>query len=435
MQASLETLSTLERRLKVAVPVNQINNEVENRLKRLQRTVKLHGFRPGKVPMKVVVQQYGPQVRQEVLGDTVERTFGEAVREKNLRVAGYPKIEAKPAAEAEAEFEFTATFEVFPEIGLGDLSGVGIERPAVTVGEAEVDKTIEVLRKQRTRYEGVDRAAAKGDAVVIDYAGSIDGTPFDGGSAQGQSIVLGEGRLLPDFEAALIGMRAGESKSFDLVFPADYHGAEVAGKKAVFEVTLHKVQEQILPAVDAEFAKTLGVDDGSLERMRTDVRANLEREVKRRVQARVKDQALKTLLETSTLEVPKALIDMEIERLMSQMAENLRGRGMKPEQMNMPREAFEPEAKRRVSIGLVLNELVRQKGIKAQPEQVKTLILEYAESYERPDEVVQWYYQSGERVREVEAVVLENNVVDWVLANAKVVDKATPFEELMGNTQ
>jgi len=435
MQASLETLSTLERRLKVAVPVNQINNEVENRLKRLQRTVKLHGFRPGKVPMKVVVQQYGPQVRQEVLGDTVERTFGEAVREKNLRVAGYPKIEAKPAAEAEAEFEFTATFEVFPEIGLGDLSGVGIERPTVTVGEAEVDKTIEVLRKQRTRYEEVDRAAANGDAVVIDYAGTIDGTPFDGGSAQGQSIVLGEGRLLPDFEAALIGMRAGESKSFDLAFPADYHGAEVAGKKAVFQVTLHKVQEQILPAVDAEFAKTLGVEDGSLERMRADVRANLEREVKRRVQARVKDQALKTLLETSTLEVPKALTDMEIERLMSQMAENLRGRGMKPEQMNMPREAFEPEAKRRVSIGLVLNELVRQKGIKAQPDQVKTLILEYAESYERPEEVVQWYYQSGERVREVEAVVLENNVVDWVLANAKVVDKATPFEELMGNTQ
>lgn len=435
MQASLETLSTLERRLKVAVPVNQINNEVENRLKRLQRTVKLHGFRPGKVPMKVVVQQYGPQVRQEVLGDTVERTFGEAVREKNLRVAGYPKIEAKPAAEAEAEFEFTATFEVFPEIGLGDLSGVGIERPTVTVGEAEVDKTIEVLRKQRTRYEEVDRAAANGDAVVIDYAGTIDGTPFDGGSAQGQSIVLGEGRLLPDFEAALISMRAGQSKSFDLAFPADYHGAEVAGKKAVFQVTLHKVQEQILPAVDAEFAKTLGVEDGSLERMRADVRANLEREVKRRVQARVKDQALKTLLETSTLEVPKALTDMEIERLMSQMAENLRGRGMKPEQMNMPREAFEPEAKRRVSIGLVLNELVRQKGIKAQPDQVKTLILEYAESYERPEEVVQWYYQSGERVREVEAVVLENNVVDWVLANAKVVDKATPFEELMGNTQ
>ncbi len=435
MQASLETLSTLERRLKVAVPATQINNEVENRLKRLQRTVKLHGFRPGKVPMKVVVQQFGPQVRQEVLGDTVERTFGEAVREKNLRVAGYPKIEAKPAAEASTEFEFTATFEVFPEVRIGDLSAASIERPAVAVDEPEVEKTIEVLRKQRTRYEDIDRAAANGDVVVMDYAGTIDGTPFDGGTAQGQSVVLGEGRLLPDFEAALIGLRAGEGKSFELTFPADYHGAEVAGKKAIFEVTLHKVQEQKLPAVDAEFAKSLGVEDGDLGRMRADVRANLEREVKRRVQARVKDQALKTLLETSSLEVPKALVDMEIERLMAQMAENLRGRGMKPEQMNMPREAFDPEARRRVSIGLVLNELVKQQGIKAQPDQVKAMIEEYAESYEHPDEVVRWYYQSGDRVREVEAVVLENNVVEWVLGNTKVVDKATPFEELMGNAQ
>jgi trigger factor len=435
MQASLETLSTLERRLKVAVPATQIDNEVETRLKRLQRTVKLHGFRPGKVPMKVVVQQFGPQVRQEVLGDTVERTFGEAVREKNLRVAGYPKIEARPAAEPAGEFEFTATFEVFPEVRIGDLSAAAIERPTVAVGEVEVDKTIEVLRKQRTTQEDVDRAAANGDAVVIDYAGTIEGSPFDGGAAEGQGVVLGEGRLLPDFEAAVIGMRAGENKSFELAFPADYHGTEVAGKTAVFAVTLHKVQEQKLPPVDAEFARNLGVEDGNLERMRADVRANLEREVKRRVQTRVKDQALKTLLETASLETPKALVDMEIERLMAQMAENLRGRGMKPEQMNMPREAFEPEAKRRVSVGLVLNELVRQQGIKAQPEQVKAMIEEYAESYEHPDEVVRWYYQSGDRVREVEAVVLENNVVDWVLSNAQVVDKAIPFEELMGNAQ
>lgn len=435
MQASLETLSTLERRLKVAVPATQINNEVENRLKRLQRTVKLHGFRPGKVPMKVVVQQFGPQVRQEVLGDTVERTFGEAVREKNLRVAGYPKIEAAPGGEAAAEFEFTATFEVFPEVRIGDLSAANLERPTVTVGDAEVDKTIEVLRKQRTTYTDVARPAVSGDVAVIDYAGSIDGTPFDGGAAQEQSVTLGEGKLLPDFEAALLGLRAGESKSFELTFPADYHGAAVAGKKAVFEVTLHKVQEPRLPDVDADFARSLGVEDGSLERMRADVKANLEREVKRRVQARVKDQALKTLLESATLEVPKALIDMEIERLMTQMAENLRGRGMKPEQMNMPREAFDPEARRRVSIGLVLNELVRQHSIKAQPDQVKAMIEEYAESYEHPEEVVRWYYQSADRVREVEAVVLENNVVEWVLGNAKVVDKATPFEELMGNAQ
>ncbi|MBX9964446.1 MAG: trigger factor [Burkholderiales bacterium] len=435
MQASLETLSTLERRLKVAVPVNQINNEVENRLKRLQRTVKLHGFRPGKVPMKVVVQQFGSQVRQEVLGDTVERTFGEAVREKNLRVAGYPRIEAQPGGEAAADFEFTATFEIFPEVKIGDLAATTIERPVVTVDEPEVDKTIEVLRKQRVSYAEVDRAAAAGDVVVIDYKGTIDGVPFDGGTAEGQSVVLGEGRLLADFETALIGMSAGATKSFELTFPADYHGTEVAGKKAVFEVTLHKVQEQKLPAVDAEFAKSLGVEDGDLAKMRADVRSNLEREVKRRVQARVKDQALKSLLESATLEIPKALVDMEIERLMAQMADNLRGRGMKEDAMNMPREAFEPEARRRVSIGLVLNELVKQNDIKAQPDQVKAMIEDYAESYEHPEEVVRWYYQSGDRVREVEAVVLENNVVDWVLKHAKVVDQPTAFDQLMGNAQ
>ena len=435
MQASLETLSTLERRLKVAVPANQINNEVENRLKRLQRTVKLHGFRPGKVPMKVVVQQFGPQVRQEVLGDTVERTFGEAVREKNLRVAGYPRIEAQPGGEAAADFEFTATFEIFPEVKIGDLAATTIERPVVTVDEPEVDKTIEVLRKQRVTYVDVERVAAAGDVVVIDYKGTIDGVAFDGGTAEGQSVVLGEGRLLADFEAALIGMGAGTTKSFEVTFPADYHGTEVAGKKAVFEVALHKVQEQKLPAVDAAFARSLGVEDGDLAKMRADVRSNLEREVKRRVQARIKDQALKSLLEAAALETPKTLVDMEIERLMAQMAENLRGRGMKAGQMNMPREAFEPEARRRVSIGLVLNELVKQNDIKAQPDQVKAMIEDYAESYEHPDEVVRWYYQSGERVREVEAVVLENNVVDWVLRHAKVADKPAAFEELMGSAQ
>ncbi len=435
MQASLETLSALERRLKVAVPVTQINTEVENRLKRLQRTVKLHGFRPGKVPMKVVVQQFGPKVRQEVLGDTVEKTFGEAVREKNLRVAGYPKIEAKPGTDAEAEFEFTATFEVFPDVKIGELSAATIERPMVSVGDAEVEKTIEVLRKQRVRHADVRRPASSGDAVMIDYAGSIDGKPFEGGSAQNQSLVLGEGRLLPDFEAALIGMNADETKSFELTFPADYHGTEVAGKKAQFEIKLHSVQEQILPEVDAEFAKGLGVEDGDLQKMRTDVRANLEREVKRRIQTRVKDQALMALLESATLEVPKSLIDMEIERLSEQMKENLRGRGMKPETMNMPREMFEQEARRRVSIGLILNELVKQHAIKAQPDQIKAMIEEYAESYEHPEEVVRWYYQSGDRVREVEAVVLENNVVEWVLGNAKVVKKSTPFEELMGSAQ
>lgn len=432
MQASLETLSSLERRLKVAVPMDQIDAEVGSRLKRLQRTAKLQGFRPGKVPLKVVEQQYGPKVRQEVLGDTVERTFTEAVREKNLRVAGSPRIEAAPIADAAGEFAFTATFEVFPEIVLGDVSAVTIERAQVDVTEAEVDKTIEVLRKQRTEYVDVARGAMPGDAVNIDYRGSIDGVPFDGGTAQGQAVVLGEGKLLPDFETGLAGLAAGQTKSFEVTFPADYHGAEVAGKVAVFEVTMNGVQEARLPPLDAAFAKNLGIADGDLDKMREDVRSNLGREVKRRVQARTKDLVLKALLEVSRLDVPKALVDMEVERLMAGMAESLKQRGMAGQAANMPREAFDEEARRRVTIGLILAELVKVQGIRAQPEQVKAMIEDYAQSYERPEEVIRWYYQSADRVREVESVVIENNVVEWVLGNAKVVDTPMPFDDLMG---
>lgn len=433
MQASLETLSTLERRLKVSVPFDQIDNEVDARLKRLQRTVKLHGFRPGKVPIKVVAQQFGAQVRQEVLGETVERTFSEAVREKNLRVAGFPRIESVPAQGAPAAFEFTATFEVFPEVSIGDPASGTIERPKVQVGDAEVDKTIEVLRKQRMTLEDVDRPADDGLVVVLDYIGRIDGEAFEGGQVEGQSVILGEGQLLPDFEAGVKGMRAGDTRTFDVTFPADYHGTEVAGKSASFEVKVVKVQEQRLPEVDADFARSLGIADGDLGKMREDIRANLEREVARRVQRRVKDQVLKLLLDASQFEVPKALVDAEVGRLMEGMAESLRARGMAKQAESMPRDVFEPEARRRVGIGLVLAELVKREGIKAEAEQVRQLVQDYAQSYEKPEEVIRWYYQSPDRVREVESVVLENNVVDWVLGKAQVVDKDTAFDELMGN--
>ncbi len=435
MQASLETLSSLERRLKVAVPMDQIDTEVGNRLKRLQRTAKLQGFRPGKVPLKVVEQQYGPQVRREVFGDTVERTFTEAVREKNLRVAGSPRIEATPVADAAGEFAFTATFEIFPDVVLGDISGVTIERAQVEVGTAEVEKTIEVLCKQRTEYVEVARASGPGDAAQIDYRGTIDGVSFEGSEANGQAVVLGEGKLLPAFEAGVIGLAAGESKSFEVTFPADYHGTEVAGKDAVFEVTMNRVQEARLPPIDAAFARSLGIADGDLGKMRDDVKANLGREVSRRVQARTKDLVLKALLEVSRLEVPKALLDMEVDRLMAGMAESLKQRGMSGQAANMPRAAFEQEARRRVSIGLVLAELVKTEGIKAQPEQIKAMIEDYAQSYEHPEEVVRWYYQSADRVREVENVVIENNVVEWVLGKAKVVDTPMPFDDLMGSAK
>lgn len=432
MQSSLETLSTLERRLKVAVPMDTIKNAVDVRLKQIQRSVKMDGFRPGKVPFGVVSRMHGPQVRQEVLGETVERSFGEAVREKSLRVAGLPTIETNTRDLEAPEFEFTATFEVFPEVELGDIAAIAVERPQVAVGEAEVDRTIEVLRKQRTTYTPVEREARDGDAVVINYTGTIDGVAFDGGSAQGQSVLLGQGSLLPEFEAAMRGMKPTETRGFELTFPADYHGQEVAGKVAHFDVTVLLVQEATVPALDAAFAKMLGIDDGDLDRMRADVRQNLEREVKRRAQARIKDQVLKGLLETSKLEVPKALIDQEIERLGAGMAENLRQRGMGEQAGNMPRDAFEPEARRRVTIGLVLADVVRKHDIQATPEQVKAMIEDYAQSYEKPDDVVRWYYQSGERLREVESVVIENNVVDWVLGKANVKDVPMPFDDLMG---
>jgi trigger factor len=279
----------------------------------------------------------------------------------------------------------------------------------------------------------VTRAAATGDVVVIDYVGKIDDVAFDGGTANGQAVVIGDGRLLPDFESNLPGLTIGESRSFDVTFPSDYHGADVAGKKATFTVTLKAVQEQKLPAVDAEFARSLGVADGDIEKMRADVKANLEREVARRVQARVKDQALKAMLDASKLEVPKALVEMEIDRLIQGMAENMKNRGMEQKVEDMPRDLFEQEARRRVTIGLVLADLVRREGIRAEPEQVRAMVEDYAQSYEQPQEVIQWYFQSPDRIREIESVVVENNVVEWMLSKAQVSDKPTPFDELMGN--
>jgi trigger factor len=434
MQATIEKVSTLERRLNVSLPVQEIDSEIQNRLKRIARDVRMHGFRPGKVPFRLVQQQYGGQVRQEVLGDALQKTFGEAVKQQNLRVAGYPRFEAKPT-EANDNFEFSATFEIYPEIQIKPLDDVTIERPSVTPGDAEVDKTIEILRKQRVQYEVVERGAQKDDRLTIDYRGTTDGQEFEGGTGTDHMTVLGEGRLLPDFEKQLAGLKAEESRAFELTFPEDYHGKELAGKAAHFDVTVKKVEQPVLPAVDAEFARQLGIKDGDLSKMRADIKANLEREVRRRVQARVKDQVMKALLDSASLEVPKSLLEMEIERLMAGMRQDLAGRGMKAEDIPMPREAFEPEARRRVTLGLIVAEVVRQNSLQAKPDQIKSVVQDYAESYERPEEVVRWYYQSPERLREVESLVLEDNVVQWALSKAKSVEKATDFDELMGNAK
>jgi trigger factor len=434
MQANLETLGQLERRLSVTLPAAEIVNEVENRLKRLSRTVKLHGFRPGKVPLKVVAQQFGLQVRQEVLGDAMQRSFGEAVRQQNLRVAGYPQFEPKPLAEGAADFQYNATFEVYPDVVVGDITGVTIRRPVLEVGEAEVDRTLEIMRKQRVRFEPAERAAQAGDRVTLDFRGTIDRQDFPGSSARNQPAVLGEGRLLPDFERNAIGLRSGESKTFELRFPDEYHGREVAGKTARFEISVKQVAAPHLPEIDAGFAKSLGVADGDLSKMRAEVKANLEREVKARLKTRVKDQVMQTLLDATRIETPRGLVQAEVQRLQIAARQDLAARGVKAnDEVSLPADLFEKQAQRRVNLGLILAELVKAHGLYAKPDQVRAAVEEQAQSYERPQEVVKWFYASPERLREIESSVLEDNVVAWALGAAKVVDAAVNFDELMGN--
>lgn len=436
MQANLETLGKLQRKLNITVPMAEIEGEVETRLKQLTRTVKLAGFRPGKVPFKVVVKQYGPQVRQEVLGDTLQKTFGDAVTQQNLRVAGYPKFDAAPPTDGASEFSYSAVFEVYPEVVVGDVAQATVKRSTLEVSEAEIDKTLEIMRKQRVSYEAADRAAESGDRVTMDYVGTIDGVEFAGGKAQDQSVVLGDGRFLPDFEKNLPGLKAGDKKSFEVKFPDDYAGKEVAGKTAVFEVTVKAVAAPKLPAIDAEFAKSLGVEDGDLAKMRTEIRGNLEREIKARLKARTKERVMDALLAVTNLEVPKALVEMEIERLQAMARQDLASRGIPVgDNVPLPADIFEKQAQRRVSLGLILSEVVRGNGLHAKPEQVRAAVEEQAQSYEHPQEVVKWFYQSPDRLRDIEGMVLEENVVAWMLEKAKVEDEAVSFDELMGNAK
>jgi trigger factor len=433
MQANLETLSVLERRLSVALPAADINSEVENRLKHLSRTMKMHGFRPGKVPFKVVAQHYGPQVRQEVVGDAVQRSFGEAVRQQNLRVAGYPKFEMGPVVEDAGELHYSATFEVYPEVAVGDISSATIERPLLEVGDAEVDKTIEIMRKQRVRFEPVERAAESGDRVTVDFRGTLDGAEFQGSSGKDQQVVLGSGRLLPDFEAGATGLKAGESRAFDVRFPDDYHGREVAGKTARFELAVKQVAAPRLPDVDAEFAKGLGVADGDLAQMRAEIRANLEREVKAKLKARLREQVMEALLDATRVEPPKSLVQMEMERLQAGARQELAARGLKvTDNTPLPTDLFEKQALRRVNLGLILGEVVKAHNLHPRPEQVRALVEEQAQSYERPEEVVKWFYAVPERLRDSESAALEDNVVAWALGVAKVTERVIEFDELMG---
>ena len=433
MSVQVETLDKLERRITLTLAAATINTEVESRLRKLSRTVKADGFRPGKVPMSVVAQRYGYSVHSEVMNDKVGQVFSEAVNEAKLRVAGAPKISEREGA-PEGEMAFDATFEVYPEVKLGDLSGAEVERVSTEVSDAAIDKTIDILRKQRRTFAQRPAAdgAVEGDRVTIDFEGKIDGVPFDGGKAEAFQFLIGEGQMLEQFDQAVRGMKAGDSKTFPLQFPDDYQSKDVAGKEADFLVTLKKIEAQHLPEVNEAFAKTLGIANATVEGLRGDVKKNLEREVKFRVLARNKASVMDALVKTAELDVPKALVAGETERMIEAARADLKKRGVKDaENAPIPVEIFQPQAEKRVRLGLVVGELVRSNNLQAQPAQLQAHIEEMSQSYEKPSEVVRWYLGDRQRLAEVEAVVVENNVAEFVLSKAKVTDKLLPFDELM----
>jgi trigger factor len=433
MAVTVETLEKLERRLTLSVSAQDIGQEVESRLRRLARTVKADGFRPGKVPMSVVAQRYGYSVQMEVMNDRVGKAFSDAASLANLRVAGAPRIEAKPEA-PEGQMLFDATFEVYPEVVLSDLAGVEVERVGSEVTDAAVERTLEILRKQRRTFaqRPQTEGAAEADRVTIDFEGKIDGEPFAGGKAADFSFVIGEGQMLEQFDKGVRGMKVGQSKTFPLKFPDDYQGREVAGKEADFMVTMKKIEAGVLPEVDDAFAKSLGIQEASVSGLREDIRRNLERELKFRLQARNKAAVMDALLASATLELPRALVSDEVERMTEAAREDLKKRGVKdPQAVQLPAELFQAQAERRVRLGLVVAELVRTAGLRARPEQLQRHIEELSQSYEKPADVMRYYLGDRQRMAEVEAVVIENNVTEHVLGRVKVVDKSVPFDELM----
>ena len=436
MSVTVETLEKLERKITLTLPVNVIQSEVDSRLKKLARTVKMDGFRPGKVPMNVVAQRYGYSVHYEVMNDKVGEAFATAANEAKLRVAGQPRITEKEGS-PEGELAFDAVFEVYPEVKLGDLASAEVDKLTADVTDAAIDRTIDILRKQRRTFaqRAMDAAAQESDRVTVDFEGMIDGEVFEGGKAEDFQFLVGEGQMLKEFEEAVRGMKSGESKTFPLAFPADYHGKDVAGKTADFMVTVKKIEAAHLPEVNEALAKSLGIADASVDGLRADIKKNLEREVKFRLLARNKSAVMDALVAKAELDLPKSSVQAEVDRMIEGARADLKQRGIKDaDKAPIPDDVFRPQAERRVRLGLVVAELVRSNNLQAKPEQMKTHIEELAASYEKPADVVRWYYSDNRRLAEVEAIVIENNVTEFVLGKAKINEKAIPFDELMGQS-
>lgn len=428
-------MSGLERRVDLVISIADVEKEVQTQLKRVARTAKVQGFRPGKAPLSIIERSHGPGIRYDVINTEVGRTLEKVLEESKLRVAGTPNLEPKTEGVQEGELAFSATFEVYPEVQVPDLSALQVKRAAIQVTDADVQRTIDILRKQRASYEAREgREAQDSDRVTLDFVGKIDDVAFEGGSAEDFPFVLGEGRMLPEFETAVRGMKAGDTKTFPLSFPEDYAGKEVAGKTAQFTITVKEVAEVILPEVDAEFAKSLGQEEGDVEKLLADVRANIEREVKARAQGRTKSSVMEALAGACSFDVPKALVESDAQDRVKAAREELKQRGVpNADSMPIPVDAFTAESERRVKLGLLVSELVKSAELQAKPEQVRARIEEFAQNYEQPAQVVAYYLSDRQRRAEIEAIVLEDNVVEHVLAKAQVSDDDVSFEELMGS--
>ena len=434
MSAAVETLEKLERKVIVSLSWLDINEATDKELKKAQRRVKIDGFRPGKAPLSMIQSMYGASIQNDVMNELAQKVFFDTAVAEGWKIAGMPRLEGVEGQDDKENFLFSGVFEVFPEVKVGNLSGQEVEKVTATVGDAEVEKTIDILRQQRTRFNHTERAAKDGDRVIIDFAGKIDGEAFAGGSAENYAFVLGQGQMLPEFEAGVNGLKEGESKDVEVNFPEDYHGKEVAGKTAVFTITVRNVAEPVLPEVDEVFAKALGITDGNIETMRAEVKKNVEREVKRRVDSQNKEAAMEALLAVSELQVPNALINEEAARLAAEMKQNFINQGMADaKNLDLPLDMFKEQAERRVKLGLILAEVVQANGLEPSKEQIDAVIADFAESYEDPQEVIDWYHADNSRLQGPTSLAVEANVTDFVLGKAKVTEKALSFDEVMGN--
>lgn len=434
MSVTLETLENLERKVTLSLPWSSINAECDKRLKQTARKARIDGFRPGKAPLSMIQSMYGASIQNDVMNELAQKVFFDTAVAEGWKIAGMPRLEGVEGQDDKENFLFFGVFEVFPEVKVGDLSGREVEKVTASVGDAEVEKTIDILRQQRTRFNHTERAAKDGDRVIIDFAGKIDGEAFAGGSAENYAFVLGQGQMLPEFEAGVNGLKEGESKDVEVNFPEDYHGKEVAGKTAVFTITVRNVAEPVLPEVDEVFAKALGIADGNIETMRAEVKKNVEREVKRRVDSQNKEAAMEALLAVSELQVPNALIDEEAARLAAEMKQNFINQGMADaKNLDLPLDMFKEQAERRVKLGLILAEVVQANGLEPSKEQIDAVIADFAESYEDPQEVIDWYHADNSRLQGPTSLAVEANVTDFVLGKAKVTEKALSFDEVMGN--